>query len=169
MRLLGEWWYAVKVCFKYKILWNPFRDLSNASFYCKYNNEGEVSHKIVNISPFYPNFIDTFMHEVGHLTLYKRGTAQKVHALARANMIYETETIWYNGKILLATLVEESLASRFARKALKSKADTKYLVRAFQTYSKWGYEEFLFTTPEDARTITKLTDFVERGIRRIEK
>lgn len=167
--LIKDWIYAIAVCRKYKIRWNPFRNLSNASYYVQFDDEGNIIKSLIHMSPFYPKFKETFLHEVGHYTLHKRGTCRRLYRAAENNRKYEVESIWYKGKLLLPLLVEESLASRFAKKAMKGDADTEYLVKAFQTYSAVGYSEFLETTPEDARTITRLTNFVEAGIRRIEK
>jgi hypothetical protein len=167
--IIKDWWYAYKVCKKYKITWNPFRKLDNASYRVEFDYEGKIVKSKIHMSPFYPNFLTTFMHEVGHYTLHKRGTVNKLHHCAEHNRKFEGESIWYKGKLLLPLLVEESLASRFSRKALKGKANTQYLVKAFQTYSCIGYTEFLNCVPEDARTITRLTDFVEKAIRRIEE
>lgn len=168
--IIKDWWYAFKVCRKYGIKWNPFRKMDNASYLVEFGIlSGKVVKSSIHMSPFYPNFLTVFMHEVGHCSLHIRGTTAKLYRCAEASRKFERESVWYKGKLLLPLLVEESLASRFSRKALKGKADTKYLVKAFQTYSSLGYTEFLHTTPEDARTITRLTDFVAKGIRRIEK
>lgn len=166
---IQDWWYAVKVCRKYKIKWNPFRKLDNASFWVSWDGGGEITESSISINPFCPNFLTVFMHEVGHCRLYKKGTTQRIYKRAKLNRRFEQESIWLDGKLLLPLLTEESLASRFSRKALRGKANVKYLVWAYQIYSACGYREILYTTPEDARTITRLTDFVERGIRRIEK
>lgn len=167
--IIKDWWYAIKVCRKYRIVWNPFRDLSNASFRVWWDDDKKLTKKVIHMSPFFPNFLETFMHEVGHITLYKRGTYHKLQRAATANLKREHASIWLNGKLLLPLLVEESLASRYARKALKGRADFEDLVKAFQTYSAYGYKQILKTTPEDAETIVRLTKFVENGIRRIEK
>jgi hypothetical protein len=167
--MIKDWWYAIKVCRKYKITWNPFRKLDNASYGVWWDGDGKITRTVIHMSPFFPKFIETFMHEVGHITLYKRGTAQKLYMAAKSNLKYEKESIWFGGKLLLPLLVEESLASRFSRKSLKGKADVRDLTRAFQTYSAVGYRQLLKSTPEDADTIVRLTKFVENGIRRIEK
>lgn len=167
--IMKDWWYAIKVCMKYGIIWNPFRDLSNASFRVWWDDDKKLTRKVIHMSPFFPEFLGTFMHEVGHITLYKRGTYHKLQRAAKTNLRYERESIWLDGKLLLPLLVEESLASRFARKALRSKANVEDLVKAFQTYSAYGYRQILKNTPEDAETIVRLTKFVENGIRRIEK
>lgn len=165
--MIKDWWYAIKVCRKYGIVWNPFRDLSNASFRVWWDNSGKIIKTRIHMSPFYPNFLETFMHEVGHYTLYKRGTAQKLYRDVDA---YEKcDQLCIGDVFLLTLLIEESLASRFARKALKGKADVDDLVKAFQTYSSAGYKRIMKNTPEDAETIVRLTKFVENGIRRIEK
>lgn len=162
-------WYAIKVCRKYGIRWNPLHKLDCASYRVAWDGSGEITESSVSINPFHPNFLTVFMHEVGHCRLYKKGTAQKIYKRAELNRRFEQESIWLDGKLLLPLLTEESLASRFSRKALRGRANVKYLVWAYQTYSSSGYRAILYTTPEDARTITRLTDFVERGIRRIEK
>jgi hypothetical protein len=167
--IISDWWYAIKVCRKYGIKWNPFRKLDNASYYMEFGLDKKVVKSKIHMSPFYPNFLTVFMHEVGHCSLHRRGATDRLYSCAEVNRKYEHESLWHRGKLLLPLLVEESLASRFSRKALKQKANVEYLVKAFQTYSSVGYSEFLSTTPEDARTITRLTDVVEKGIRRIEK
>lgn len=169
MNKLSQWIYAYNVCKKYNIKWNPFRDLSNASYEVRWDDSG-ITKRTIHMSPFYPNFKETFLHEVGHITLYKRGRLSKIYNEAEFQRKYfEAESIWLGGKLLLPTLKEESLASRFARKAMRGKADVDYLLKAFKTYTAFGYEQIMKCTPEDARTITRLTDTVAKCIRRIEK
>lgn len=161
---IKDWWYAYKVCRKYGIKWNPFRILDNASFSVRWDNNRVLTEKNVHMSPFYPNFLETFMHEVGHILLYKRGTAIDLFLDGKKRIKTGDDEITHKGRHFLNLLVEESLASRFARKALKDRCDTKDLVTAFNTYSSWGYLRQL-----DATTIMKLTDTVAKCTRRIEK
>jgi len=167
---IKDWWYAYKVCKKYGIRWKPFCNLKNATFHVEWSGSvRNIIKSTININPFYPNFLTVFMHEVGHCRLYKRGVAQRLYTCAEYSRKFERESIYLGGKLLLPLLVEESLASRFSRKALRGRANVAYLVSGYQTYSAAGYNELLHTTAEDARTITRLTDFVEKGIRRIER
>lgn len=162
--IIKDWWYAIKVCRKYKIKWNPFRKLDNASYWVRWNKNRVLTEKKIHMSPFYPQFLETFMHEVGHIVLYKRGVAIDLFLNGKMKIQEGDDTITYGGKHFLNLLVEESLASRFARKSLKGKANTKDLITAFNTYSSWGYSK---TT--DALMIVKLTDTVAKCTRRIEK
>lgn len=168
MEIIKDWIYAIMVCRKYGIKWNPIRNRSNASFF--YHNTGGKLRQTIHMSPFYPNFREVFMHEVGHLWLNRSGMVKRLCRKDEFNRRYiEAESIWMYGTPLLPLLEEESLASRFARKSMKGRANTDELVKAFQTYTSWGYRQFLNFVPEDARTVTRLTDKVERCIRRISK
>ena len=161
---IKDWWYAYKVCRKYKIKWNPFRGTDNASFSVRWDGQRVLTDKEIHMSPFYPNFLETFMHEVGHIVLYKRGTAIDLFLDGKKKIQTGDAVIMHKGRHFLNLLVEESLASRFARKSLKGKCNTKDLVIAFNTYSSWGYLRQI-----DAPTVMKLTDTVAKCIRRIEK
>lgn len=164
--LIKDWWYAIKVCKKYGIRWNPFRSFENASFWARWDDSGKIVESKIHMNPFYPHFLETFMHEVGHLTLHRRGVIDKIYDDAEVNCIESgTQPMRLGSRLLLPLLVEESLASRFSRKALKGRADTNYLVKCFQSYCCSGYS----AKWKDAETTVKLTDTVEKCIRRIEK
>lgn len=166
--IIKDWLYAIAVCRKYGITWNPIRDRSNASFWI--HTKGDKVRQVIHMSPFYPNFKEVFLHEVGHLWLHRTGRAKKLYRKAEFNRKYfEKESVWRFGVPLLYLLDEESLASRFSRKAMKGRSNVENLTRAFQTYTAWGYKQFLIYTPEDSNTITRLTDKVERCIKRISK
>jgi hypothetical protein len=162
--IIKDWWYAYKVCRKYGIQWNPFRGTDNASFSVRWDGDRVLTEKKIHMSPFYPHFLETFMHEVGHILLYKRGTAIDLFLDGKKKIQDGNDAMTHRGRCFLNLLVEESLASRFARKSLKGKADTRDLVTAFNTYSAWGYSRQI-----DAPTVTKLTDTVAKCTRRIEK
>lgn len=162
---IKDWWYAILVCRKYGIRWNPFRGLDNASFRVTWNGTKELTHKKIHMSPFYPNFLGTFMHEVGHLVLYKQGTAINLLVEGKKKIIQEEGVLVYRGQHFLNLLVEESLASRFSRKATKQRADVKDLVTAFNTYTAHGYARLV----KNPSSIAKLTDTVYGCLRRIEK
>ena len=161
---IKDWCYAVAVCKKYGIKWNPFRKLDNASFCVQWDDNRILTEKKIHMSPFYPHFLETFMHEVGHIVLYKRGTAIDLFIDGKKKIQAGDDIITHKGRHFLNLLVEESLASRFARKSMKGKASTKDLVTAFNTYSSWGYSK---TLCPDA--LTKLTDMVAKCTRSIEK
>ena len=168
--LIKDWWYAINVCRKYGILWNPFRNRRNASFFVRWDRNGKILEKKIQINPFRKEFKTTFLHEVGHIFLYTSGIVNKIyHKEDRYRRLFERESLWHGGRLLSGLLKEESLAFRFARKAMKGKANIPYLVRSFQTYSALGYSEFLHSHSEDANTLTRHTDRVCRGIKRIEK
>lgn len=162
--IIKDWWYAYRVCKKYGIKWNPFRKLDNASFWVRWDDNRVLTEKKIHMSPFYPHFLETFMHEVGHILLYKRGIAINLFLDGKKKIQAGDDAITHKGRHFLNLLVEESLASRFARKSLKGKANTKDLIIAFNTYSSWGYSRAI-----DAPTIVKLTDTVEKCTRRIDK
>lgn len=162
---IKDWWYAILVCRKYGIRWNPFRSLGNASFRVTWNGARELTYKKIHMSPFYPNFLGTFMHEVGHLILYKQGTAINLYVEGKKKILLDSDVLVYKNQCFLNLLVEESLASRFSRKATKQRADVKDLVTAFNAYTSHGYSRLV----KNPISIDKLTDTVYTCTKRIEK
>lgn len=167
--IIKDWFYAIAVCRKYGIIWNPIRDRSNASFWFR-SRDGAMLEQIIHMNPFYPNFREVFMHEVGHLWLHRTGRAKTLYKKDEVNRrFFEKESLWLSGTPLLPLLDEESLASRYSIKSMRGRANKAALIEAFKTYTSFGYRQFLKTTPSDANTITRLTDKVERCIKRISK
>ena len=166
---LKEWIYAIRVCKKYGIKWNPFRGLDNASFSVSWDTNQKLTVKKIHMSLFYPYFLQTFMHEVGHIVLYKQGKAIRLYLEGKKRINEDFDAIVFDGKCFLNTLTEESLASRFSRKALRGKVDTKELVESFNTYSAWGYSRLKRKSQFDAKLLMELTDRVEKCTRSILK
>lgn len=167
--IIKDWIYAYKVCKKYKIKWNIFRNLDNASFSITDRNSTKEK-AVIWMNPFYPKFRQTFLHEVGHIVFWRSGITPRVYALSNKLCLkMEAESVWLDGKRLIPRLIEETRASRFARKAMRGKADIEDLTEAFKTYSAFGYRTLLKNTPTDARVIVNLTDVVYGCLKRIEK
>jgi len=60
---IKAWCYAIAVCKKYKLIWNPFVKLEG----------GYYSYKgVIGVNPFDSYFMSTFLHEVGHHVHNKR-------------------------------------------------------------------------------------------------
>lgn len=129
MNLIKDWLLAISVCRKYNISWNPFFGLKSAQ--CVYNFD--TQRKKVMVNPFYPKFIDSFMHEVGHLLrwdkLYKAcagGPMMKV-----SNFKDQTSCI----------LKEEYIAWKFSKRFLKGRFDKNRAKERFKTYYKQSSRE----------------------------
>jgi hypothetical protein len=115
--------YALKVCKKYNLIWNPYVKLGYGGY--------DWDSRSVHVNLFSKDFITIFMHEVGHhvhhckvnLPVWLRYQGNELR-FSGGNM--EDWSIYRN-------LQAEAIASRFARKS--GKADKNYLIRAFHTYT----------------------------------
>lgn len=129
MNILKDWIYALKVCKKYNITWNPFHNLNSAE--CSYNFDKRS--KTVMMSPFYPKFIDSFMHEVGHLLrwdkIWERCITSSTRPLDSFNL--RTDCI----------LKEEYEAWKFSKRSLKSRFDKDRARLFFSSYYKCRAKE----------------------------
>lgn len=122
---IKEWWYAILVCRKYKAKLNPFRKCSQgAQFQIWYTDYG-ISKRIISINPFYKGFLDSFMHEVGHLVWYDK-------LASKSKTIEIFEELVDNTNIL----EKEFVAWRYAKLARKGKFDKQRSRKMFSTYFK---------------------------------
>lgn len=123
MKLLKDWLYAVKVCKKYNLIWNPYVKLGYGAY--------DWDNNSVHVNPFSKDFITIFMHEVGHhvhhckvnLPVWLKYQGNELR-FSGGNM---------EGWSIYKNLQSEAIASRFAMKS--GKADKNYLVSAFHTYT----------------------------------
>lgn len=123
MKLFKDWIYAIKVCLKYRLIWNPFVKLGDGS-YCWID-------KSVHVNPLSKDFITIFMHEVGHHIHHCRVDLPTW-------LRYEGDELRFisghmEGWSIYKNLRAEAIASRFAMKS--KKVDQKYLIKAFHTYT----------------------------------
>lgn len=119
MKRIGEWIYALAVCHKYSLSWNPFCALGGGAYQWK---------GCVCVNPFSNNFISIFMHEVGH-HVHDKKVKYSSWVMANGDELRYSE----NGHEMFKTLEAESLASRYA--VLTGKCDKGYLERCFNTYT----------------------------------
>lgn len=149
--LIKDWWYAIRVCLKYRIWWNPFCFDGNGH----YHYSGFVS-----VSPFSRNFISVFMHEVGHHVHDK-----KVRLFSY--LVANKDELRFTGscRSIYRVLESEALASRFAAKT--GKASRKYLVTCFNTYSAAIFCNM--SKPIVVNEFSQILDCVYKNSRRIEK
>lgn len=130
MRLLKDWLLALSACRKYNIQWIPFHWMKGAE--CVYSFD-DCNKKIL-INPFYPKFIDSFMHEVGHLR--------------RWDKIYN-RCVYFNPKdpvdsFRLRTdciLKEEYIAWKYSKRFLKERFDKKRAKLFFKSYYRRAVKE----------------------------
>lgn len=130
MNLLKDWLLAVRVCCKYNIKWNPFHNMKGAECVYSFNDHS----KKVHINPFYPKFIDSFMHEVGHLRrwdkIYKR--CIKNHSKDPVESFrLRTDCI----------LKEEYIAWKYSKRFLKDRFDKKRAKLFFKSYYRRAAKE----------------------------
>lgn len=148
-----DWFYAIRVCIKYKIIWNPFCKLSDGHYYWI----GKTF--FVEANPFYKYFLETFVHEVGHNVAKRNGYKQKVEHYLKSVPEDEQVRLGYHPYMIL--LEEEAFASRFSRKAIGSRCNSEYLLKCFYTYTACGYRA------DKCVDKVKLTDKVDKLTRRI--
>lgn len=130
MKLIKDWLLALSVCRKYNIRWNPLHRMKSAA--CVYSTDG-YSKKIL-INPFYPKFINSFMHEVGHLR--------------RWDKIYKC-CVSFNPKNPIDSfhlrtgciLKEEYLAWKYSKRFLKGRFDKKRAKLFFKSYYQRAVKE----------------------------
>ena len=115
MKLIKDWYTALVICKKYNIKWNPFHNLKNAE--CIYNFGSRKM--VVEMSPFYPKFIDSFVHEVGHLRRW-----DKIYTGDVKEFTTKTDCI----------LKEEYIAWKYSKRFLKERFDKKRAKLFFKSY-----------------------------------
>lgn len=120
---IRDWIYAIKICRKYGIIWNPFKNHSNAQHKFIYWHDDYKRYKsVIRISPFYPGFIDSFIHEVGH-HIYN----SNLYNNSRNYQEYESHSESFK-------LKEEYLCWRFAKLVLRKKFYKDRARGMFKTY-----------------------------------
>lgn len=122
MGLIKDWLLALSICKKYNIKWNPFKNMKSVG--CVYWHGDYISE--IKINPFHPKFIDSFMHEVGHLR--------------RWGKIYDGCTVEFRMKTQ-CILKEEYMAWKYSKRFLKSRFDKERAKRLFKTYYKRASKE----------------------------
>lgn len=137
MKLLKDWLLALNVCRKYNIKWNPFHSLRNAE--CVYNFDFEKMQVMIN--PFYPKFIDSFMHEVGHLRRWDRIYKKTFGGSNTRRMLFNNQT----GCILK----EEYMAWKYSKRFLKERFDKKRAKLFFKSYYRRAAKETSSTLATD--------------------
>jgi len=122
MKIL-DWWYAICVCKKYGIKWNPFFKMTRAEYCFSYGLFGVTSK--IHMNPFYEGGLDSFMHEVGHCLWYK-----KLWASSKSIEDFEQKSD------STCILEKEYIAWRFAKLARRGRFNHKRAQRMFGTYFK---------------------------------
>lgn len=146
VKRLFEWIYAIRVCFKYKLMWIP-----------RGRGSYDFLEKVVYVSPFIDNFISTFLHEVGH---HVDNTNKNYMKWLRN---YQKPYRKSNGFNIYRDLECEAFASRFALKT--GRCNREFLLKAFNTYTA----NLFLNAPYLEGEFTKIVDCVYRNSRRIEK
>jgi hypothetical protein len=122
MNLIKDWLLALSICHKYNIKWNPFHNMKNAE--CGYNFGSRKM--VVEINPFYPKFIDSFMHEVGHLRRWDKIYQNTEGGEFTKRMLFEDQTN--------CILKEEYMAWKYSKRFLKERFDKKRAKLFFKSY-----------------------------------
>lgn len=125
--MFKQWVYALKVCYKYKVIPFPFRFGNHAS-HITIDFE-KFKCRAVWMSPLNSNFLSVFMHEIGHDVYLKKGYKSK--------KIFESYrfSLKKDGRPLFNVLHEESFATRFSRKALKARFEHDIMMKYFHSYT----------------------------------
>ena len=123
MKLFKDWVYAIKVCLKYRLIWNPFVKFGDGS-YCWIDNS-------IHVNPLTKNFITIFMHEVGHHVHHRRVDLPSWLKCGGDELRFSGGDM--EGWSVYKNLKAEAIASRYAMKS--GKADKAFLLKAFHTYT----------------------------------
>jgi len=129
MNKLAQWIYAYKLCRKYNILWMPVFRLSHAEFKMTYYKDYKKTECTVFINPFYQGFMDSFLHEVGHILRHRR-------------MYYRAKSCAEYEQSVADTMKEEYIAWKFAKRVQKNRFDSTRARELFQTYWKRAKREY---------------------------
>jgi len=136
MKLIKDWLLAISVCKKYGIKWNPFHWMKGAECVYSFDNY----NKKILINPFYPKFIDSFMHEVGHLRRW-----DKIYKRCIKNCSLEpVESFHLRTDCILK---EEYIAWKYSKRFLKERFDKKRAKLFFKSYYQRAAKEL---TPQVA-------------------
>jgi len=129
MNKLSQWIYAYKVCKKYDISLNPFHTLSHAAFEFSYWRNYKKSKSTIHINLFYHDFLQSFLHEVGHCLRHRRA--------------YNKATSCENYEQSVSdTMKEEYIAWKFSKRTLKSNFNKTRARDMFKTYFKKACREY---------------------------
>lgn len=130
MKLLKDWLLALSVCRKYDIQWSPFRSIKSAEcLYCFRSHK-----KKIMINPFYPKFIDSFMHEVGHLRRW-----DKIYKRCIKN--FSPDPVDSFNLRTDCILKEEYIAWKYSKRFLKERFDKKRAKLFFKSYYRRAVKE----------------------------
>ena len=86
--ILTRWWFAHKVCRKYKTFFIP---ILSSSFEGKANYNGEGRYLYVRVSLFNPCFWEIFFHEIGHVV------SSRVSKDYSVKTFYDKNITWIEG------------------------------------------------------------------------
>ena len=117
--IISDWWYAIKVCRKYGIRWNPFFKMTHAQIDFSYWDFGKGTKTTISINPFYEKFLDSFLHEVGHYICWRK-------ALSESEEKFQ--------QFIGNTLLNEYKAWQFSKLVLKHRFDKPRARSMFKTY-----------------------------------
>ena len=147
MKIIRDWFYAIAVCRKYKIMWNPLFFKDSAEFHFTYYKNYKKWRGVVRIQPFYRGFLDSFLHEVGNCVSLR-------NAYMKADSILEFQ---YNTQ---DKLKEEYKAWQFSKLALKGRFNNRRARAMFSTYlpgiiDKQGEEQAMMAFANYDRRLRK--------------
>ena len=166
--MIRQWLIAAKLLMRYKLRYSPFICIGQGEYTqytCRFT--GKSLKSVVRVNPFDPDFIETFLHEIGH-HVYRIGKGQdRTYRNLINNSIsyemYRNNEDWYP-----AVLEEEVFASKFAYKTsrkLKVQCSKAKLLQWFYTYTGAGYK-YLSKAGVDR---TAYTDHVSKLINKLER
>lgn len=147
--LINDWILAFRVCKKYGIKWSIFHNMKSAEASFSFNGQ----EKIVFINPFYKGFIDSFMHEVGHLVRWDRIYRESVEINKKDRKERKITLLNPVANFKLKTsciLKEEYMAWKFSKRFLKNRFDKKRAKNFFKTYYTQSIKEIGIQKATDA-------------------
>lgn len=152
--IVKDWWYALRVCMKYRVWWWPF--VAEGDGWYKYLG-------IVGVSPFTKNFMSIFLHEIGHHVHNKRVGLRDYQKATGDDLRFTSGHL--EGRNIFRVLDAEATASRFAVKT--GKADKQYLVQCFNTYTALIFKKM--HVPVVQSQFSAIVDSTYKNTRRILK
>lgn len=166
--MLTNWIVALKLLIHYRLRFNPFISIGDGE-YTTYNSRftNKTLKSVISANPFDPDFMETFLHELGH-HIYKisRGDDKIIRNLLNKGIDYE---MYSDTKEWYAPILEEEVfASKFAYKSskkLKIQCSKAKLLQWFYTYTGAGYN-YLTNSGVDR---TAYTNHVSKLINKLER